>query len=58
MVGLVSFMPQNCMLYHDLVRLSNFLNSSILVGFPFILLANDFLHFLPTEGPLAFLSEY
>lgn len=30
----------------------------ILVIFPFMLLANDFLHFLPTEGPLAFLSEY
>jgi hypothetical protein len=28
-----------------------------LVIFPFVLLANDFLHFLPTEGPLAFLSH-
>lgn len=28
----------------------------ILFGLPVILLANDFLHFLPKEGPLAFIS--
>jgi hypothetical protein len=29
----------------------------ILFGFPMILLLNDFLHFLPKEGPLAFMSS-
>ena len=28
----------------------------ILFGFPFVLLANDALHFLPTDGPLAFVA--
>jgi hypothetical protein len=28
----------------------------ILFGFPFVLLLNDALHFLPTEGPLSFLT--
>jgi hypothetical protein len=26
-------------------------------GFPFIVLANDFLHFLPTDGPIGFLGR-
>lgn len=25
--------------------------------FPFVLILNDFFHFLPTEGPLAFLNQ-
>mmetsp|Transcript_4075 Transcript_4075/g.4718 ORF Transcript_4075/g.4718 Transcript_4075/m.4718 type:complete len:131 (-) Transcript_4075:265-657(-) len=29
----------------------------ILVGYPVLLLMNDFLHFLPKEGPLAFLTK-
>jgi hypothetical protein len=28
----------------------------ILFGLPIVLLANDFLHFLPKEGPLSFIS--
>jgi hypothetical protein len=28
----------------------------ILFGLPVVLLANDFLHFLPKEGPLSFIS--
>jgi hypothetical protein len=29
----------------------------LLFGFPMVLLLNDFLHFLPTDGPLAFLTS-
>jgi hypothetical protein len=30
----------------------------LLFGFPFLLLANDAFHFLPTEGPLAILTSF
>ena len=30
----------------------------ILFGFPFMLLANDAFHFLPTDGPLGFLGRF
>jgi hypothetical protein len=32
--------------------------SYLLLGFPFMLLADDAFHFIPTEGPLSFLQRF